>query len=134
MKLDPVAFTLGLDLRNRVAASLRTRETIVEDELIVIAEAGSKREVIGKRSLGWLLLTNQRLFWAVLPSNRVTEAPLSELRVAFSEEGWDTLTWGAGRHATAVSLGFMDRSTLRPALDRGIEETAQVTRRIERNE
>jgi hypothetical protein len=97
----------------------------VEDELVVVAEPGSKRDMTGKRSLGWLLLTNQRLFWAVTPSNRVTEAPLSELRVAFSEEGWDTLTWRSGRHATAVSLGFMDRSTLRPALARGIEETSR---------
>jgi hypothetical protein len=124
MRLDPVAFTLGLQMRNQVAAHLLSSEKIVEDDLIIVAERGRGRDSLGERSLGWLVLTSKRVFWSALPGRKVEEVPLSSLRLEFSEDDWDTYAWGEGRRAAAVSLGFMMNSPVREMLRSGASNAA----------
>jgi hypothetical protein len=126
MRLDPVAFMLGLQMRNHVAARLRPGEGIVEDELVVVAESSGPRGGAGTRALGWIVLTTHRVYWGVVPSHAITEVPLAELRLTFREEDWDTYAWKHGRRSKAISLGFMTGSVVREQFGSSAEQSEVV--------
>lgn len=126
MRLDPVAFALGLQMRNHVAARLAPKERIVEDELVVVAEGSRPRDGFGSRALGWIVLTTERVYWGVVPTHAITEVPLSDIRLTFREEDWDTYAWGEGRKTRAISLGFMKDSIVRDRLGSSIERSGAL--------
>ena len=115
---------LGPRMRNEIAVSLRPGEAILDDDAVLIADTQGGSWTIGQLTepslsrYGWMVVTNQRVIWALPGSRRSTEVPARELRQIYAEEDAETYRWEGRRAPNAVTFIFGEQSQVRSHLHR----------------
>lgn len=113
---------LGLRMRNEIARSLRPGEEILQDDAVLISDAqdlGQHSEQ-GLGRYGWMVVTNQRVFWAIVGSKHSTEVPARDLKRAYAEDDSETYRWDGRRKPIAVTFVFRAEDQVRSHLHQAV--------------
>jgi hypothetical protein len=124
---------LGVRMRNETVLRLAPKETIVEDEPVLVADAQSLNSSTGTGlgRWGWMILTSERVIWAAYPERGRKEARFGDLDLMFSQDDRDTFRWveererygwGPKQTVVSVTLGFSEKSDIRSALHGSVND------------
>jgi hypothetical protein len=109
---------LGVRMRNEIACDLLLGEEILEDDAVLISEGEdvSRWSGAGQGRYGWMVVTNRRVFWAIVGSKRVTEVPAEDFERIYAEGDSETYRWQGRRKPVAVTFMFGQRDQVRSHL------------------